>query len=174
MSEPPADLSSEWTLRELASPRATIRHLRSPHSGLIGQLARYGAAGGFVTLVYLTITTVLSQVVGLPFEVALAIGFVCALALHFNLQRLFVWIHHEEFALPIRQQVGRYLAMACTQYAITALSTAVLPSATGLPTEVIYLLTLAVVTIAGFLLMRFVIFHADPSGTDTTRDTPSQ
>jgi putative flippase GtrA len=119
-----------------------------------------------VTLVYLSITTLLYQVVGLPFELALAIGFVCALLLHFTLQRLFVWIHEDGFTLPLRRQVRRYLVMAGTQYALTALSTAVLPQALGISTEVVYLATMAVVTTAGFLIMRFVIFHGNPPGLD--------
>lgn len=139
---------------------ALIRHLRSPKSGLLGQLFRFGLTGGFVTLVYLTVTTVLSQVAGLPFEVALAIGFATALLLHFSLQRLFVWMHEDGFALPFRHQVGRYLLMAGAQYGCTALSTALLPAALGVPTEFVYLATMVVATTTGFLVMRFIIFHS--------------
>lgn len=146
-----------------------IRHLLSPRSGLLGQLVRFGMVGGFVTLFYLTVTTVLYKVAGLPFQAALAIGFACSLLLHFTLQRLFVWVHYEGFALPFRGQVGRYLAMAGSQYAITVVSTAVLPGALGVPTELVYLVTMAVVTVAGFVLMRFVIFHADSSAVDPAR-----
>jgi putative flippase GtrA len=140
-----------------------IRHLLSSHSGLLGQLVRFGMVGGLVTLFYLTVTTVLYKVAGLPFQVALAIGFAFSLLLHFTLQRVFVWVHANGFALPFRGQVGRYLLMAGTQYGITVASTAVLPDALGISTELVYLATMAVVTIAGFLLMRFVIFHADPA-----------
>ena len=141
--------------------RIMIRHLLSPRSGLLGQLVRFGMVGGLVTLFYLAVTTVLYQVVGLPFQVALAIGFAFSLLLHFTLQRLFVWIHIDGFALPFRKQVGRYLAMAGTQYGITVVSTAVLPRALVVSTEIVYLATMAVVTTIGFLLMRFVIFHAE-------------
>jgi len=98
-----------------------------------------------------------------PFQLALAIGFASGLLLHFTLQRVFVWTHHEEFALGLRNQVGRYLTMAAAQYGVTAVSTAVLPGLLGVSTEVVYLATMVVVTTAGFLLMRFVIFHAGPS-----------
>jgi len=147
----------------MRSVRATIAHLRSPHSGLLGQLLRFGLAGSLVALLYVTVTTVLSQVLGVPFQLALAIGFASGLLLHFTLQRVFVWTHHEEFALGLRHQVGRYLTMAAAQYGVTAVSTAVLPSVLGLSEEVVYLLTMVVVTTVGFLLMRFVIFHAEPS-----------
>jgi putative flippase GtrA len=114
---------------------------------------------------------VLSQLVGLPFQVALAIGFVSALLLHFTLQRLFVWVHEDGFALPLRHQVGRYLLMAGAQYGGTAASTAVLPGALGAPTELVYLATMAVATTAGFLIMRFIIFHGTASPEAQRLDT---
>jgi putative flippase GtrA len=142
--------------------REKIAHLLSPHSGTVGQVIRFGVAGGSVALLYLTVTTVLSQVLGVPFELALVIGFVSGLLLHFTLQRVFVWMHHEEFALELPHQVRRYLMMAAAQYATTAASTALLPGALGISTEIVYLATMAIVTAAGFLIMRLVIFHADP------------
>lgn len=141
--------------------RTTIAHLRSPRSGLLGQLVRFGLAGGSVAALYLTVTTVLSQVLSVPFQIALAVGFTCGLLLHFTLQRLFVWIHYEDFALRLRHQIGRYLTMAAAQYGLTALSTAELPAALGISEEGVYVMTWAVVTTVGFLLMRFVIFHAE-------------
>jgi putative flippase GtrA len=149
----------------LARAQELARYLRSPRSGLLGQLVRFGLTGGLVSVVYLTVTTVLSQVAGLAFEAALAIGFLTAILLHFTLQRLFVWIHEDGFALPFRHQVGRYLLMAGAQYGATAASTALLPGALDLPTELIYLATMAVVTTTGFLVMRFIIFHGgSPAG----------
>ena len=115
-----------------------------------------------MTLFYLAVTTVLYKLVGLPFQAALAIGFAMSLLLHFTLQRLFVWIHYEGFALPFRNQVGRYVTMAGTQYGCTVASTAVLPGSLGISTEIVYLATMAVVTSTGFLVMRFIIFHARP------------
>ncbi len=140
--------------------REKAAHLLSPHSGLYGQILRFGLAGGSVALLYVAVTTVLSQVLGVPFELALAIGFVSGLLLHFTLQRVFVWTHHEEFALGLRNQVGRYLTMAAAQYGTTAASVALLPGALGVATEIVYLVTMAVVTTTGFLVMRLLIFHA--------------
>jgi putative flippase GtrA len=156
----------------LSGGQALVRHLRSPRSGLVGQLVRFGLTGGLVTIVYLTVTTVLFQVVGLPFEAALALGFVSALLLHFTLQRLFVWIHEDGFALTFRRQVGRYLLMAGTQYACTAASTAVLPGVLGVPTEIVYLATMAIATTTGFLVMRFIIFHGGTSAPEPPRAMP--
>jgi len=140
--------------------RARLRTLRSPESGLLGQGVRYALAGGTVALVYLVTTIVLAEVVGLPFQVALAIGFGVGILVHFTLQRLFVWTHHEEFALPLHHQVGRYLIVAGVQYGVTAASTALLPSALGVPVEIVYLATVAVVVSVNFMVFRHGIFHA--------------
>jgi putative flippase GtrA len=134
---------------------------------VLGQGLRFALSGGTVALVYLATTTVLAEVVGLPFQAALAIGFCVGLAVHFTLQRLFVWTHHEEFALPLAHQVGRYLAVAAVQYGVTAASTALLPSALGVSTELVYLVTVAVVLSVNFLVFRHGIFHAKPVATDS-------
>jgi len=131
----------------------------------MGQGVRFAMAGGTVAVVYLATTTVLAEVVGLPFQLALAIGFCISLLTHFTLQRTFVWIHHEEFALPLRAQAGRYLMLAAIQYGITAASTAVLPALLGVSAEVVYLATVALVVSANFLLFRNAIFHAKPGAT---------
>lgn len=110
--------------------------------------------------VYLGTTTVLASVVGLPFQLALAIGFCTALVVHFTLQRLFVWAHHEEYALALHRQVARYLLVASAQYGLTAASTALLPSALGLPVEVVYLATVVLLLSASFLVFRHGVFHA--------------
>src|SRR6266566_7479401 len=80
------------------------QNLRPLSSGLLGQAVRFGLAGSVVTLVYLATTTVLAEVVGTPFQAALAVGFCAGLIVHFTLQRVFVWTHHDEFALPLHHQ----------------------------------------------------------------------
>ena len=140
----------------------------------MGQGVRFALSGGTVALVYLATTTVLANVVGLPFQVALAIGFSVAIAVHFTLQRLFVWTHHEEFALPLGHQVGRYLAVAAVQYGVTAASTALLPSALGVSTEIVYLVTVAVVLSVNFLVFRHGIFHAKPAARDAVLAVSSE
>jgi putative flippase GtrA len=141
-----------------------LRTLLTPEAGLLGQGMRYAMAGSVVAFVYIFSTTFLAVVVGLPFEVALPIGFSLQLAVHFTLQRLFVWVHHEEFALPFQHQALRYLAVAGAQFGTTALSTSLLPRALGLSTEVVYLITVVVLTSANFLLFRNVVFHAGHGG----------
>jgi putative flippase GtrA len=142
---------------------SVARLLRSPSSGILAQGVRFGIAGGTVAVVYLAITTLLAEVAGLPFQAALAIGFSIAIAVHFTLQRVFVWAHRDQFALPLGHQVVRYLAVAAAQYGITAAATALLPSALGVATELVYLATVAVVLSVNFLVFRHRIFHARPS-----------
>jgi putative flippase GtrA len=147
---------------------SAARSLRSPSSGLLGQGVRFALAGGTVALVYLTLTIVLADVVGLPFEASLAIGFCVATMVHFTLQRVFVWIHHEEFALPMHHQAARYLAAAAVQYGLTAASTSLLPTALGASTEIVYLATVAAVISVNFLVFRHGIFHGKSDATDPT------
>jgi putative flippase GtrA len=145
------------------------QNLRSPASGFLGQGTRFVCAGATVALLYVAITTLLSSVVGVPFQVALAIGFSVALMLHFTAQRVFVWTHHEEYALPLPHQAARYLPVAAAQFGLTAASTALLPSVLGIPVETVYLATVALLAGASFLMFRYVIFHAHPTVEDPKR-----
>jgi putative flippase GtrA len=142
---------------------AGMQRLLRPESGLLGQGMRYAVAGAFVAVVYLLTTTLLAVVVGLPFHEALAIGFTLQLGVHYTLQRLFVWVHDEDFALSFRHQARRYLVVAAGQFGVTSLTTAVLPSMLGLSAEVVYLMTAGLMTIANFLLFRNVVFHPEES-----------
>lgn len=137
-----------------------VSHIRSPDSGSVGQGVRFAFAGGVVALIYVLTTTVLADVFAVPFQLALAIGFVTAIGTHFTLQRFFVWVHHAEFALGVREQVGCYLLIATAQYAITATSTSLLPAALGLPVTLVYLVTAPTLTAINFLVFRSRVFHA--------------
>lgn len=140
--------------RRLQSARTLARKVRDPNTGVVGQGVRYAMAGCVVATVYLGTTTLLADVVGLHFQVALVIGFCCGLTVHFTLQRVFVWRRHEQFALPFRHQAWRYLVVAGAQYGLTAASTSILPAALGLPTELVY-----VVTVGGLISVNFVVFR---------------
>lgn len=154
-----------------ATRSTCARYLHWPSSGLLGQGVRFVLAGGIVMVVYVSATTVLSEVVGMHFQVALAIGFGAALIVQFNLYRLFVWTHHEEFALPMHHQAGRYLVAAAIGYGLTAACTSLLPAALGVPTEVVYLAMVAALPMINFTVFRYVIFHAKPSAEDAEPDS---
>jgi putative flippase GtrA len=140
--------------------RERVRHLASHESGRLGQGVRFAIAGGVVTVVYVATTTLLAQVFGVAFQVALVVGYTLGLCVHFTLQRVFVWVHHEEFVLSVHQQAGRYLLLAALQYATTAAAVAVLPTPLGLSSQVVYLGAVVVVTAANFLIFGSRVFHA--------------
>jgi putative flippase GtrA len=139
--------------------RAFLRDIRSPEWGLFGQGFRFALAGSLVAVVYVSVTTLLHSAFAVPFQIALAIGFCTGVALHFTLQRLFVWRYHEQFALAINHQAVRYLLVCATQYGVTALSTSLLPGALGLPVEIVYVSTMLTVSGINFLLFRGRVFH---------------
>jgi len=137
-----------------------LRDIRSPDWGLAGQGFRFALAGIAVASLYVTVTTVLHNAFAVPFQVALAVGFVVGVALHFTLQRVFVWRHHDEFALAMHHQMARYMLVCASQYGITALSTSQLPSVLDLPVEVVYLATMLTVAAVNFMLFRGRVFHS--------------
>lgn len=139
---------------------AFLRDVRSPEWGIAGQGFRFALSGTLVALLYVAVTTLLHDAFGVPFQIALATGFVVSVCLHFTLQRLFVWRHYERFALRAHHQAMRYLSVCGVQYGITALSTSELPHLVGLPVEVVYLLTMLTVAGVNFLVFRGRIFHS--------------
>ncbi len=145
---------------------AAIAWLRSAEAGLLGQGARFAIAGGTVAVVSIAITVTLAEGVGLPFEVAFAIGFGTGIVLHFTLQRLFVWAHDDGFALAIHHQLARYLPIALGNYGLTSASIAILPHVLGVPTVYVYLGTTATFTVISFLLFRTRVFHPDDEAPD--------
>jgi putative flippase GtrA len=150
-------------------PLARLLHRVRRGPGLFGQGLRFALTGGLVGCIYLTTTTVLSAVAGLPFQLALAVGFCTGMVVHFTLQRTFVWTGRGEFALSLHHQLGRYLVVAATQYGVTAASTSLLPAALGISTEAVYLATFAIVTCTNFLVFRHGVFHAGPDEIDPVK-----
>jgi putative flippase GtrA len=149
------------TRSRLQLAQTFIRNIRSPDWGVPGQMFRFALSGSVVAVVYVSVTTVLHDVFALPFQLALAIGFLTGLGLHFTLQRVFVWRHHEDFALAVHHQVLRYLCLCASQYGLTALSTSQLPGVVGLPVEVVYLITMLSIAAFNFLFFRGRVFHSD-------------
>ena len=139
--------------------RAFLRDVRSPEWGVVGQGFRFALAGTLVAILYVSVTTALHDALAVPFQIALAIGFIAGVALHFTLQRVFVWRHYERFALAAHHQAARYLFVCASQYGVTALSTSQLPNLLGLPVEIVYLATMLTVAGVNFLLFRGRVFH---------------
>jgi putative flippase GtrA len=152
-------MSTEGSLSTVAKARSGRRLSASHTAGLAGQGVRFVLSGGVVALVYFTVTMLLAEVVGLPFQLALPLGAAVGISMHFTLQRMFVWAHHEEYALPLHHQARRYLTVAVAQYGVTAASTSLLPGPLGLPTEAVYVTTALLLGAGNFLLFRYIVFH---------------
>jgi putative flippase GtrA len=172
VSEPPSTLhASACAASARASAAASrgrangssgrVQRLFTPDAGVLGQGIRYIVGGCTTMAVYLLGTTFLALVVGLPFEVALAIGFCAMIVVNFTLHRMFVWMHREGFALSAHRQFARYLAVAGTQYGLTAVGTSMLPGALGVSPEVIYVVIAVSFAVVSFLAYRQGVFHAN-------------
>jgi putative flippase GtrA len=131
---------------------------------VVAQGMRFALSGVVVSVVYIAVTTVLSEVSHLRFQIALAIGWCAAVSVHFTLQRTFVWKRAAQFALPFARQVRRYLLVAVSQLGVTAATTTVLPPLLGVPAEAVYLGTALLITTINFLVFRNGVFHAEASG----------
>lgn len=129
---------------------------------MTGQGVRFVIAGGIVALIYMATTTVLADVAGIAFQVAIAIGFAAAIVAHFSFQRFFVWVHDEGFALSFRSQVRRYVLVAGVQYATTAGVTAAAPQLLDVSHTVVYLVWTVLVSAVNFLVFGRGVFHAGP------------
>jgi putative flippase GtrA len=130
-------------------------------------------AGVSVAAIYLALTLVLAELIGLPFQAALAIAYATAVACHFGLQRLFVWRRQVDFRLSLRQQAGRYLLVVVGQYAATVAVTSTVPAALDLPSSVVYVVWTLLASLAAFLIFGRRVFHGHgPIETDTSPTSP--
>jgi putative flippase GtrA len=131
----------------------------APNDSLRGRAARFVVAGGAMSIFYLALTALLA-VIGVPFQAALIVSFLSAVALHFTLQRVFVWSQRGKYALPLRRQLQRYLPLVTVQYLTTAAATATLPQWLGLPVLPVFIGIALSYSLFSFLFFRARIFHA--------------
>jgi hypothetical protein len=59
----------------------------------------------------------------------------------------------------VREQIVRYLLIAATQYPATAALTALLPALFGMSDQVAYLITVALISLTFFFVLRWGVFH---------------
>jgi putative flippase GtrA len=150
-------------LRQSPAPAHRAKQSRDqpdvPNDSLGGRAARFVIAGGAMAIFYLGLTSLLA-VIGMPFQAALIVSFLAAVVLHFTLQRLFVWSQRGKYALPMRQQLQRYLPLVVVQYVTTAIATAILPKWLGLPVLPVYIGFTLCYSLFNFLFFRARVFHA--------------
>ena len=131
-----------------------------PNDSLGGRAARFIIAGGAMAIFYLGLTSLLA-LIGIPFQAALIVSFLAAVVVHFTLQRLFVWSHRGEYALPMRRQLRRYLPLVVVQYITTAVAMAILPKWLGLPVLPVYIVFALCYSLFNFLFFRARVFHIE-------------
>ena len=115
--------------------------------------ARYLLAGGFITILYLSVTTGL-RLAGAPWWLAIAVGYVVATSTHFVLHRRFVFRREEGFQLPLEQQVPRFVAFVVAQYTVTTVAMTLLPDSVF-----VFFGVAAAVTVTSFVILRTKLFH---------------
>ena len=121
---------------------------------LLAQGGRFAAVGGFITVLYLAVTTG-ARLAGAPWWLAIGIGYVIATSTHFVLHRTVVFRRDEGFQLTLGQQLPRFIGVVVCQYAVTTLAVTLLPG----PEYVVFFAVAACVTVASFLLLRTKLFH---------------
>jgi putative flippase GtrA len=130
-------------------------------------------AGAAVAAIYIALTLVLAELLGLPFQAALAFAFATAVGCHFVLQRFFVWRRQDRFRLPWRQQASRYLLVVGAQYGAAAAVTATIPAALEVPLWAVYIVWTFLASVAAFLIFGRKVFHGHgPIETDTSPTPP--
>jgi putative flippase GtrA len=122
-------------------------------------LSKFALTGALVGAVHLGLVTVLA-LVGVPIQVALAVSFVLALALHFTLNRQWVFTHDSGYALHLSRQGLRYLVAAAISYAGTSIAVAVLPDALGIPELAAFFIAALAMACVSFTILHLWVFHA--------------
>ena len=123
-------------------------------SSLRAEGVRFVAVGAFITVLYLSVTTVMRAVFDAPWWLAIAVGYVIATSTHFVLHRQG---DVREGRVPAHDRAagGRASSPSWScQYAFTATAMAVLPSSL-----VTFFCVAAFVTVVSFLLLRTRLFH---------------
>lgn len=122
-------------------------------------LIRFAISGSAVAVTHLGVVTALT-LGGLPIQLALALGYILALGLHFTLNRNWVFASHHGFARGLSAQGARYLCVALSSYGLTALSLATLPGLLGAPELAVFVAVTLCLGLAGFAVMRLWVFRA--------------
>lgn len=122
------------------------------------QLAKFALTGTLVAAVYFAVTTAL-VLAGAPTQLAVVVAYACSLAVHFTVNRRFVFASSSGYALHLSAQGRRYLVVALSSYACTALVVA-LASRTDIPQLLVALGVPVVFTAFTFLTLRGWVFRS--------------
>ena len=144
----------------IVSARVAGLVARLPHPAV---LSKFALTGVLVGLTHLGLVSAMF-LSGVPIQVALALAFMVALAMHFTLNRQWVFAANSGYALHFTIQGVRYLLAAALSYAGTAIAVAVLPDPLGIPELAVFFMATAVMATVTFVLLNFWVFRrAEPA-----------
>jgi putative flippase GtrA len=129
------------------------------------QVTRFALTGTFVALVYSAVTTAVAVLADAPTQVAVAVGYLCALAVHFTANRRFVFASSSGYALHLSAQGGRYLVVVLSSYSCTALLVALAKRA-DVPQLLVALGVPVLFAAFTFVTLRGWVFRAHPAKAD--------
>jgi putative flippase GtrA len=135
------------------------------------QFVRFALTGALVAAVYFAVATALIVLADAPAQLAVVIAYVCSIALHFTVNRGFVFSSTSGYAFHLSAQGGRYLLVALSSYALTALAVA-LAGSVGLPELVVALATPVAFTALNFFVLRAWVFRpgtGSPARAETVK-----
>lgn len=132
---------------------------------LHAQFTRFALTGTVVAAVYLAVTTALAVLADAPTQLAVVVGYVCSLAVHFTANRRFVFASSAGYALHLSAQGSRYLVVVLSSYGCTALLVA-LAKRTDLPELLVALGVPVLFAAVTFVTLRGWVFRAHPAEAD--------
>jgi putative flippase GtrA len=103
---------------------------------------------------------VLTLWAGLHPQPALALSYLSGLAIHFGLNRQWVFSSSDGYALHLSRQGRRYLLTVVTTYAISALSLLLFSGLLGANPLLVYYATAALLAAVTFLVFQRWVFHS--------------
>ncbi len=119
---------------------------------------RFLISGGTVFVISFSLTAGL-HALGAPFQVGFLIAYAIAVTVHLQLHRRFTFGGEGDFALAHRAQAVRFLLVVVGQYAFIALAVAIFAPLLDLPQIVVYLLAIAVLSVANYITLAARVFH---------------
>lgn len=129
---------------------------------LHAQVTRFALTGAVVAAVYTAVTTGLVLLADAPTQLAVIVGYVCAIAVHFTANRKFVFASSHAYALHLSAQGSRYLVVALSSYACTTILVALAHRA-GHPELLVALVIPVLFAAITFLTLRGWVFRAHAS-----------
>ena len=126
------------------------------------EIWRFILTGGIVTAVYFVTATTLIVLLGTEAQAAVVVAYVLSLAVHFTINRQFVFGSASSYAHSLSGQGIRYLVVALFSYAATAIAVAA-SRRTEVPELAPALATPVIFAAVTFLVLRGWVFRSSSS-----------